>query len=476
MERLYDKLVRYSKQDCYPMHMPGHKRNSELLSMVNPYKIDITEIEGFDNLHHPEYILKDLSERIAKLFGAEKSYPLVNGSTSGILAGISAVTHRGDKILLSRNSHKSVYHAVILNDLRPYYIAPKIISGMHIQGGIIPEEVEEMLVKHPDITLVVITSPTYEGVVSDVEKIAQVVHEHGATLLVDEAHGAHFGFHEGFPQSALKKGADIVIQSIHKTLPSFTQTAILHSNNLAKNDQIEKYLEMYQSSSPSYLLLAGIDQCISILEEKSHALFAEYYKLLNLFYKSVENLKNIKLLHRDIIGKNGVYDLDRSKLTILIKGITLTGHQLSKILREDYHIIMEMEATDYILGMTSICDSHRGLDRLGKALLNIDMEAIKVAENQIENVIDYYQPEQIISPTAALEQRSEFVKFSDSCGKVSCTFVSLFPPGSPMLVPGELINNQIIYYITQAQELGLTITGITGKDKDTIEVICDTKD
>ena len=476
MERLYDKLVRYSKQDYYPMHMPGHKRNSELLSMVNPYEIDITEIEGFDNLHHQEHILKNLSERIAKLFGAEKSYPLVNGSTSGILAGISAFTQRGDEILISRNSHKSVYHAVILNDLRPYYIAPKVIPGIPIQGGILPEEVEEMLVKHPDITLVVITSPTYEGIVSDIEKIAQVVHENDAILLVDEAHGAHFGFHESFPQSALKKGADIVIQSIHKTLPSFTQTAVLHSSNFAKSYQIEKYLEMYQSSSPSYLLLAGIDQCISFLEEKASSLFVDYYKNLNLFYKSIENLKNIKLLQRDIIGNNGIFDLDRSKLTILLRGITLTGHQLNKILREDYHIIMEMEAKDYILGMTSICDSSHGFERLGNALINLDKGLKKVAENQIENMIDQYQPEQILLPTVALEQRTEFVKFNESCGRVSCTFVSLFPPGSPILVPGELITKQIICYIIQAKEYGLSITGITGKNKDMIEVICDTKE
>ena len=221
----------------------------------NPFSIDITEIEGFDNLHHAEGILKESMRWAAGVYGADRTYYLVNGSSCGILSAIGAVMRPGETMLVSRNCHKSVYHGLILNSLKPEYVYPQIIEDLGIQGGISPDDVEKQLEECPEIRGVLIVSPTYDGVVSDISKIAEIVHRHNIPLIVDEAHGAHFPFGNGcFPKSALSCGADLVIQSLHKTLPSLTQTAVLHlKGNRVSRERLERCLQMYQSSSPSYV-------------------------------------------------------------------------------------------------------------------------------------------------------------------------------------------------------------------------------
>lgn len=468
MDRLYDELISYSNKDYYPMHMPGHKRNEDLLKMGNPYKLDITEINGFDNLHQPEGILDALSRRISRLYGAGKSFPLINGSTAGILAGICSATHRGDKVLIARNSHRSVYHGVMLMGLRPVYIYPRQEPDIPINGGISPREIEEVLISHGNIRLVVITSPSYEGVVSDIGSIAQIVHRHGALLLVDEAHGAHFGFHKGLPKSAVTLGADLVVQSLHKTLPSFTQTAVLHSNRDSLNDRIARYLAVYQSSSPSYLLLAGIDRCISMLEDKGRELFEAYYNNLMAFYHSINSMKKLKVVGREIIGSNGVFDLDPSKITVSAWDTDITGPMLMKMLRKDYHIEMEMAAPAYVLGMTGICDTQEGFLRLSKALIEIDSKAKQISNRTVNKGL--IRPVQVKPPSEAVELRTRRVKLEDSCQMVSAAFISLFPPGAPLIVPGERIEEGIIQFLLQAKQEGLSVNGISGEGLDEIEV------
>ncbi len=473
MEKLYDKLVALNREDYYPMHMPGHKRNTKLLQITNPYGLDITEIEGFDNLHQAEGILRRLTERTSRLYGAKNSYLLVNGSTCGILAGISAAVTREDTVLVARNSHKSVYHGAILMGLKPIYCYPPKLTDYPVNGGISACEIEKALINNKKISLVVITSPTYEGIVSNIKEIAEVVHRHHALLLVDEAHGAHFGFHEAFPQSAVTLGADLVVHSLHKTLPAFTQTAILHSNVPELDHKIKKYLSIYQSSSPSYLLMAGIDRCISLLEDNAYPLFDAYYRRLMDFYRSLENLRGMKLMDHSVLGTNGVYDLDPSKITIVLQNNQISGHQLQKRLREQYHIIMEMEAPEYVLGMTSICDTGEGFDRLAKALRSIDDElrlsGTKIPDRLEKNI----KPVQFIPPQAAVESKMELVKLEQSNGRISGTFICMFPPGSPLLVPGEAIEREMIEYICKVQQLGISITGLSGRNNDEIEVICD---
>lgn len=495
MKGLYEELISYTSKDYYPMHMPGHKRNTGLMQMDNPYGIDITEIEGFDNLHQSEGILLSLSERLARLYGAEKSYPLVNGSTTGILAGISAATKPGDTVLIARNCHKSVYHGVMLRGLKPIYCYPQKLEQIPVNGGIPTENIEELLMKHPEIRLVVITSPTYEGIVSDIRAIAEVVHRYGAILLVDEAHGAHFGFHSAFPKSAVTQGADLIIQSLHKTLPAMTQSAVLHCNRKELNGKLKKYLAVYQSSSPSYVLMAGIDRCIELLEKKGTELFENYSGLLRDFYALMEELSCLKVLDKACLGKNGIYDIDPSKLTVSVADTGLTGHELQILLREQHQIELEMAASDYILGMSSIADSPEGLTRFAKALLSIDSmlgaQGLKSLERErtsnvknpnltLKNVIDAKTipgnsygliPEIVILPGEAMESQSEAVKFNECTGRISAGFVSQFPPGVPLLAPGERISQELVTYIKKIKQEGITITGLIGEEMDEIEVI-----
>ena len=468
------------------MHMPGHKRNSMLCELGDPYTIDITEIEGFDNLHQPEEILLSLSERISSVYGAVSSYPLVNGSTAGILTGITATVGCGDKVLVARNSHKAVYHGMILAGAKPVYCYPQNIGDTAVFGGILPKDVEEAFINHPDIRLVVITSPTYEGVVSDIRTIAEIVHKHKAYLLVDEAHGAHFGFHESFPVSAVKLGADLIIQSLHKTLPSLTQTAVLHCNAKELKPLIRKYLAIYQSSSPSYVLMAGIDQCIRLLEEKAGQLFNEYHDKLKLFYLEMEKLKALKMIKRDIIGQNGIYDLDPSKLTISVYGTGLSGHELHGMLHNKYQIMLEMEAPDYVLGMTSICDTKEGFDRLTRALLEIDedlpntigvwsntgkgtKDSHKMTENSNKRVLT--RPEIKLLPSEAFHSCTADIDLHKSAGTISAAFISLFPPGAPILIPGEVITTELIEYVISVKKQGVTITGLSGEENNQIPVV-----
>ena len=265
MGNLEERLENYFNEDYLPMHMPGHKRNIKLLGEKLPYRIDITEIDGFDDLHHPEGIIKEIEEKAKKIYKSNKSFILVNGSTCGILAGIRSVVNYGDKVLVARNSHKSVYNAIEINCLNPIYVLPKI-DKYGINKNIKADDIENILEKNKDIKLVIITSPTYEGVLSDVKSIVNIAHKYKVPVLVDEAHGAHLSFMENSNFEALNCGADIVIQSLHKTLPALTGTAILHiKGDLVKEEDVRRELSIFETSSPSYILMSSIDECLSLI-------------------------------------------------------------------------------------------------------------------------------------------------------------------------------------------------------------------
>ena len=314
MATIYEKLKAYSDSDYYGFHMPGHKRKMHMSWDADPYTVDITEIEGFDDLHHAEGILKEAQERAARIYHADETHFLVNGSTAGILSAVMGCTHRGDKILVARHCHKSIYHAIYMNGLVPRYVYPEFDISMHMNGEISKEDVAKALAAEPDIKAVVIVSPNYDGVVSDVKGIAEVAHSYRIPLIVDEAHGPHFGFHPAFPGRANDLGADVVINSLHKTLPSLTQTAILHINGkLANRRRIKKYLDMLQSSSPSYILMASMDACMEKMSSDGNEMFREFTKILEKTRRRLSECKYIRLVSPEI-GTAGVFDYDRSKL------------------------------------------------------------------------------------------------------------------------------------------------------------------
>ncbi len=472
---LYDKLLQYQSSEMYPFHMPGHKRRKD--DFANPFLIDITEIEGFDNLHHAEGILKDAQDRAAALYHSEETYFLVNGSTCGILAAVSACMTRGGKILMARNCHKAAYHAAYLRGLDIEYLYPEKEDIFGINGGIHEDIVERALEEFQDIQAVMITSPTYDGVVSNVEKIAQIVHRKGIPLIVDEAHGAHFGFHEYFPKSSVEMGADLVIHSLHKTLPSLTQTALLHVNgNRVDRECLRRFLDIYQTSSPSYVFMAGMDSCVCLLEKRGGELFESLRRNLEVFYKQTESLGCIYLANHGLMGKSGIHDFDRSKLVISARNAGFTGNQLANLLRNRYHLELEMAGGSYGLALTSISDTEEGFLRLSEALKEIDA----CLENKIEKNTEKstLTIEDIVIKNEvwcriheALESPGESVLLEKAEGKICREFVYLYPPGITMLVPGEIISREVLGKIRRLVREGYSVQGMADYSAEHIQVM-----
>ena len=466
---LYEKLENYRKTDYYPFHMPGHKRNAKI-KMENPYQIDITEIDGFDNLHCPTEIIKEEMEYAGELYGSDKTYFLINGSTSGILSAISAVTEYGDTIIAARNCHKSVYHALELRGLKAAYLYPDWIPQLHIQGGICVRELQHCMRENPHAKAVIITSPTYEGIVSDINKLSEAVHQAGMILIVDEAHGAHFSRHPAFPKSALECGADIVIQSLHKTLPALTQTALLHvKGGRVEKSKIEKYLQIYQTSSPSYVLMASISRCMHWLGKESSQDFTAYIEKLRLLWENTRKFTRLQFFDRSFVGRYSIFDMDASKLVISVRDTDFTGKKLYDELLSRFHLQMEMAATDYVLAMTSVMDTTEGIERLLGALEELDRErkpeeAEKEQEEPHRAVIALS-----ISESLAREQENQLL--IHSAGKISGEYVYVYPPGIPVIAPGEMITKEIIAQCLQYKYAGLHVMGMQDETLEFIRVV-----
>ena len=480
MGELYRRLKAYSETDEYPYHMPGHKRQvcGELPQEI--MNIDITEIDGFDNLHHAEGIIRESMDRAARRYGADRSYYLVNGSSCGILSAVCGMTQHGGKILMSRNCHKATYHGVFLNRLRVEYIYPQIIEEFGIQGGLVPEDVEKVLKTDHDIQAVLVVSPTYDGIVSDVEKIVEICHGCGIPLIVDEAHGAHFRYHKGFPVSALDLGADVVIQSLHKTLPAFTQTSILHvKGDLVDRERLEHYLQIFQSSSPSYLFMAGMERCLKFMEEKTEmtggrSRMDQFYHRLVKLRKELGAMKRLRLLEEDSKGKNGVYDLDISKVIISARGTGINGEELGEWLRRDYHLEMEMCAAEYVTAITTVMDTEEGLRRLRNALLEIDGKLSDRVESQDcgkKNQRYELKPETVMSIADGWEQADKKISLEDSVGRISGEYIYLYPPGIPFVVPGEKISQEVVDLVKRYQKCGYSVQGMADQNCKEIRVV-----
>ena len=493
---LYETLVEYCERTYkdhtnIPFHMPGHKRNVEYMNFVNPFMIDITEIDGFDNYHNPEGIIKESMELATKVYGTRESIYLVNGSTVGLIAAIYGVTDKKDKVIVARNCHKAVYNALFHQELEAEYIYPQMHKDTGAYCGIDPCKLEEMLKKNIDTKAVIITSPTYEGVVSDVRRISEIVHKYNAVLIVDEAHGAHLPYMDMFPESAIYEGADLVIQSLHKILPSLTQTAILHiCSDRINSSKVHRYLGIYQSSSPSYIMMASMDNCTRFMcREETGRIIENYYNNLMALRRRINGLNGISLVEN--YGYT-MYDYDMSKL--VIKSDFLNGSQLYNILHDRYGIQLEMASERYVIGMTSLCDNFEHYDILYNALSEIatmsgcvdivnekgcvkekkcisgdEQENCDIIKNDRIDVTDtrseYIQinqaPAKKMTIYEALNSNCETVKLVESKGMISYDYVYLYPPGSPIIVPGEVISDAIIRKIIQYMDMELNLIGIT---------------
>lgn len=502
--RLLARLAAYCASDALPMHMPGHKRNRQALQLPEPVGVDITEIDGFDNLHGAEDLLLACQRRAARVFGAEETHFLVNGSSGGILSAIAACVPRGGTLLMGRNAHRAALNAVTIGGIRPEYLYPAFLPESGISGAIAPEQVDAALGRRPDIRCVFITSPTYEGVISDVAAIADACHRHGAVLIVDEAHGAHLGF-GGFPESAVRLGADVSVQSVHKTLGSLTQTALLHvSGPRVDRERLRRMLSVYQTSSPSYVLMASIDECVLRMEAQGDALADRWLANVAAFRRAVGGLRHLKLLPVEAascggaaigagsvdgvaarsgaaVGADSVdgaaagggaaagagsvdgaaFRFDSSKIVISARGTNIGGPELQWMLRERFHIELEMAAGHYAIAMTGIGDTEASVMRLADALLTIDAELTDVdAPAPVDPLSP--RPQMVLTPAEADLVPAEDVPVVAAAGRICAETVFAYPPGIPLMVPGERVDGALLARLLAERARGVAMHSQTG--------------
>lgn len=457
-EHLFEKLREHASEDIYPYHMPGHKRRSWGQLPEAFYKTDITEIEGFDNLHHPEGILLNLQRRAARIYGADESYYLVNGSTGGILSAVSSAIPADGHILMARNCHKSAYHGAYLRNLNMTYLYPPWLQEYDIFDAVTPQLVAEALEREPDINGVLVVSPTYEGRISDIGAIAEIVHKKGIPLIVDEAHGAHLGLSGNFPPNSCQLGADLVIHSVHKTLPALTQSALLHVNgNLVNRRLLERFLHIYQSSSPSYLLMASIDNALQYVEREGAEAFQRFRDMYVEMMETLEGCRHLKFLPQGA-------EQDIGKLFISVKGTNLTGKQLQENLLKNYGLQIEMASMSYVLAMFTINDGEEAYERMKNALLEIDG---RLTKGETVPVSEQYDRGRMIrdgfdgiSLAQAWDSAVEQVSIEESKDRYAGDFISIYPPGVPLVVPGEQITEEICRTIWEGVKHGLQVEGI----------------
>ena len=450
---LTHKLLKYAEGDVLPMHMPGHKRSERFVHLTPlSVKCDITEIDGFDDLNCPEGVFLESERLAARLWGSEETVYSVNGSSGCILASVRCALKckTGKKVLLCRASHKSVYHALELCGARSVYLKQRLTSfGFCASAD--PEEVRRALEAESDIALVVITSPTYEGVISDVETIARICHERGVPLMVDEAHGAHLGLHGVFPVGAVKSGADLVVQSLHKTLPCLTQTALVHvSGSLVDKTELRRQMSIFQTSSPSYLLSASVDGAVRLLaSDEGRGILKTWYESLVCTRECLSGLENIRLFEKC----DGIFDYDPSKFVL-----SGEGRKLSEYFRREHKIELEMASPEYVIAMTGAGDTAETLSRFEKAVKCADNFFLTPRENNIYTEI--FVPEMKLTFSEAVTRESECCDLEEAIGRVSAGYVYAYPPGVPIVAAGEVIDGAAVRQIKSLSEAGFSLRGV----------------
>jgi len=469
---IYGKLAKMAARNPVSFHVPGHKNGNS--SGMSPLfremgKLDTTELAGTDNLHNPVGIIKNAQERAARLYGARQSFFLVNGTTGGILAAVSAMARPGDKILMQRDCHRSVFHAAALNRLEPVYMRPQFCPSTGRKLSVAAKQVEQALALEKNIKLVVLTYPAYDGVCSDLEAIAQAVHSKGAALLVDSAHGAHLGFSDLFPKSPLACGADVVVQSTHKTLPAFTQGSILHINSdRVDSERMARMLAVYQSSSPSYLLMAGIESAVDIMEKEGGFLLERLHGEIEAFAERLRSETGIGLSTREGFLEDTGFDLDQSKLLLDFSDAGISGFRVMEILRKKYEIYAEMAGLKSLLLLSGVGNSQNDFARALSALEAIWGDKSIPRKSLSQGEYSYRIPEMAMLPGQALYKKVRKVPLMDAQGMISGGYIMPYPPGIPLVCPGERIPMETIDHLTELKGQG---TDNSGSEWENIDII-----
>ncbi|OPX45816.1 arginine decarboxylase [Ruminiclostridium hungatei] len=467
---IYDYLRRYAEEELNIFHMPGHKlgRGVPYELAQNLLQLDVTEVEGTDNLHRPQGIIKDAQGKAAKAFGADRTFFLVNGSTCGVQAAIMSVCARGQKLIAGRDSHRSVASGLILSGAEPVYVYPEFNEEFSIHVEITPESIENALRANPDAAAVLITRPNYYGICCNIEEISRLVHSRGKILIVDEAHGAHLAFSDRLPPSALSCGADICIQSAHKTLPAVTQGAYLHvKGNRPDMEKLSFNLAMLQSSSPSYIIMSYLDIAREIMEREGRKRLEEIIDINARFVEELEEDGAYKVLQSGNMGINSVQDPTR--LVINVNGLGISGYSAEKVLRERLATQVEMADFENIVLITTVADTRESMKRLLDALETMKgfefHEKRQNASAEMRSMVRQYNnrlrgSSQELPPWKAYASEKLEIPLESAVGRICADIITPYPPGIPVLYPGEIICSLTVDYISDIISAGGNVNGM----------------
>jgi len=476
---LFTGLLEHAKKNPIQFHIPGHKKGAgidpEFRDFIgsNALSIDLINIGPLDDLHHPHGIIQEAQELAAEAFGADYTFFSVQGTSGAIMTMVMSVCQPGDKIIVPRNVHKSIMSAIIFSGATPIFIHPAIDKNLGISHGITTDSVRKALQAHPDAKGLLVINPTYYGIAGNLKEIVDIAHSYNVPVLVDEAHGVHIHFHDELPMSAMQAGADMAATSVHKLGGSMTQSSILNiREGYVSANHVQAIISMLTTTSTSYLLLASLDCARRQLATKGKELVEKAIHLAESTRKAINEIPNLYCVGREILGTKATYDYDPTKLIISVKDLGLTGYEVEVWLRENYNVEVELSDLYNILCIITPGDTEEETGILVHALQKLSQERIdlakitKAAEVHVPNI-----PLLALSPRDAFYSETEIVPFEESIGRVIAEFVMVYPPGIPILIPGEIISKENLDYIKENLDVGLPVQGPEDEELKTIRVI-----
>ncbi|MBV9271843.1 MAG: aminotransferase class I/II-fold pyridoxal phosphate-dependent enzyme [Candidatus Eremiobacteraeota bacterium] len=486
----FQALLDYVDAGVVPFHTPGHKQGIGMDRAFREFvgdnicSIDLTPMPGIDDLLQPTESIKEAQELAAEAYGADRTYFLINGSTSGNQCMMMTAVNPGERIAVPRNAHKSMLGGLVMSGASPVYMQPEVDEALHMDNSVTPETVQHTLEENPDVKAVYLVTPTYYGVAADLERIEQIVHAVDKLLLVDEAWGPHFHFHPALPLSATAARSDLSINSTHKMLSAFSQCAMLHQTGArVRVDRLEAVLKMFLSTSPNLPMVASLDVARKQMAVEGAALLSRTIELAEETRRRLNEIPNVYCFGEELQGRPGVFDLDPTKLTITVKDLGYTGYEASEILRRRYNVQVELADLFNVVALITIGTSTVAADRLVQGVAELARED---------------RPVDIFSPSGVLERRlktgsyklpkippvrmlprdafladTDLVRFKDSAGRICAETISPYPPGIPVISPGEEITPEIIDYLMLELKAGMRMQGPYDKELRTIRIVKD---
>lgn len=471
---IYEALQQYKAMRIVPFDVPGHKQgkgNNELTDFLGEkcLSVDVNSMKPLDNLCHPVSVIQEAEALAAEAFGSKHAFFMTGGTTSAVQAMVMSACKRGEKIIMPRNVHRSAINALVISGAIPVYVNPGVNKTLGIPLGMAYEEVKRAILEHPDAKAVLINNPTYYGICSPLEKITQLAHEHGMLVLVDEAHGTHFYFHEALPASAMSVGADMAAVSMHKTGGSLTQSSFLLINNEVSEGYVRQIINLTQTTSGSYLLMSSLDISRKNLALNGKAIFDRVIELASYAREEINKVGGYYAFGKELIDGDAIYDFDVTKLSIHTRAIGLAGIEVYDLLRDDYNIQIEFGDIGNVLAIISVGDKELALERLISALSEIKRRYMKDQTGMLDH--EYIVPQVIMTPQHAFYNPKVSLPLSESEGKICSEFIMCYPPGIPILAPGEQITSEILDYIQYAKTKGCFLTGTEDIKVEKINVV-----